>query len=750
VLTAEQWDETAYLERELARRELLAFTRYTARDYQVAWFHERLAAELDAVLSGRTKRLIVNMPPQNGKSELVSRRFPAFALGRNPNLRIIHGSYNADLARDMSRDVKRVIATQEYRRLFPQVRLGTAKDPEVNMADQFDVVGTEGSYRAAGVGQGIAGKSMLLGIIDDPIKSRAEGESEAYRRLVWNWYVSDFRTRSMGDQTAIVLVQTRWHEDDLAGRLISLAKRDPMAEQWRVVSFPALIETTDQIQPGDPRGLGEALWPSRFSRQWLLQTKATSGLYDWCTPSETPILMGDFTSKRIIDVKPGDVVMGFVKRQTRRGRRELRPAKVLATGSRRAVVCDISMASGRPVRCTKEHRWFNGRWYRKTPYRPASIGGSLHFAAEPFDTCSDSERLLWAYLAGIVDGEGSVGRSVLVITQGLDRNKPIYDEIIRVCSALGLRFYERKKLASSGHYIGTIVVCDAASVYRKLIRFTNTAKRAQMILALTRYGAGRNERGKDTVLSITEGREEDVFSLQTETGNYIAWGYLSSNSSLYQQTPVPAGGAMAKRAWFKVGRPMGTPLRRCRCWDLAGTKPVAGRDPDWTVGALIGQYTGGDWCVEHILRIRDTAHHVDALMLQTAAADGRRVLVREWQDPGAAGKSVIENHRVMLTGYDYEPLPSSGEKSMRWRPFFVQAEGGHVYIAPGAWNTEFLDEMQVVPYGAHDDQADASAGGFNALVEHKSFGPSAAAVLPGSTTASGPSSDDWRNAFFRR
>lgn len=502
MLTAEQWAETTYLERELARRELLAFTRYTSPSYEAGWHHERLARELDAVLAGHTKRLIVNMPPQNGKSELVSRRFPAFALGKNPHLRIIHGSYNADLARDMSRDVKRVMGTAEYQQLFPLTRLGSAKDPEVNMADQFDIVNAEGSYRAAGVGQGIAGKSMMLGIIDDPIKSRAEAESEAYRRLVWNWYVSDFRTRSMGDQTAIVLVQTRWHEDDLAGRLLALAKRDPMAEQWRVVSFPAVVETLDQLQPGDPRSLGDALWPTRFSKAWLAQTKATSGLYDW--------------------------------------------------------------------------------------------------------------------------------------------------------------------------------------------------------------------------------------------------------SALYQQTPVPAGGAMAQRAWFKIGRPMGTLLRRCRCWDLAGTKPVAGRDPDWTVGALIGQYTGGDWCVEHVIRVRETAHHVDALMKQTALADGRSVLVREWQDPGAAGKSVIENHRVMLAGFDYAPLPSSGEKSTRWRPFFVQGEGGHVYLAPGGWNTEFLDEMQVVPYGAHDDQSDAVAGGFNALVEYKDFGPSAGAVLPGAATVSGPRPDDWRAQYFRR
>lgn len=499
---------------ELGRRELLEFTGYTMPAFRPNWHHARIAAALDDVLAGTIKRLMVFMPPQNGKSELVSRRFPAYALGRRPDWQLIAASYNADLAKEMSRDVQQIVDGPRYQALFPGTRLATAKDVgEVRMAAQFDVRGRDGAYRAAGVGQGIAGKPMHLGLIDDPVKNRAEAESEAYRKMVWNWYVADFSARQTTDQTAIVLVQTRWHEDDLAGRLLRMARENPLADQWTVVSFPAVAELYGEEdfaqQPWlreaaryDPRQVGEALWPSRFSKTWLEAKRIGSGVYDW--------------------------------------------------------------------------------------------------------------------------------------------------------------------------------------------------------------------------------------------------------SALYQQRPVPAGGAMAKREWFKVGPPRTGVIRRVRSWDLAGTEPVHGQEPAWTVGTRLAQCADGMWVVEHVIRVRATANTVDQLMLNTARSDGRGVLVREWQDPGAAGKAVIAAHRRLLAGFDYGGVLASGEKSMQWRPFFVQAEGGNVTLVAAEWNREWLDELAQVPYGRFFDQADSVALGFNELAEVKERGPSAAVVLPGSQTVSGPARGDWRRQYFQR
>jgi predicted phage terminase large subunit-like protein len=238
-----------------------------------------MSRALDRVLSGEIRRLMVFMPPQNGKSELVSRRFPAYALGKRPDLRIIGASYSADLAGDMCRDVQKVMASDEYRVLFPASQLPTHRDPERRMALHFELVNQRGYYRAAGVGGGITGKTANIGIIDDPVKNREEAESETYRKAVWGWYTSTFYTRLFGDTGAIILCLTRWHEDDLAGRLLRNMRDDPGADQWTVLNFPAMAEADRHAE--DRREVGAPLWPSKYPIEELQRRRNVSGEYDW-------------------------------------------------------------------------------------------------------------------------------------------------------------------------------------------------------------------------------------------------------------------------------------------------------------------------------------------------------------------------------------------------------------------------------------------------------------------------------------
>jgi predicted phage terminase large subunit-like protein len=264
---------------ERARRNLIRFTSYTLPRYEVNWHHQVLGSYLDRVLSGEIRRLMAFMPPQNGKSELVSRRFPAYALGKYPDLRIIASSYSASLAGDMSRDVQKVMETDEYAALFPGTRLPTNRDTESRTALHFDIVGRAGYYRAAGVGGPITGKTANIGIIDDPVKNRDEAESEAFRRSVWGWYTSTFYTRLFGDSGSIIICLTRWHEDDLAGRLLRMMQEEPGADQWTVLNFPAIAEA--ERHADDPRTIGDPLWPSKYPLDELNRRRIVSGEYDW-------------------------------------------------------------------------------------------------------------------------------------------------------------------------------------------------------------------------------------------------------------------------------------------------------------------------------------------------------------------------------------------------------------------------------------------------------------------------------------
>ena len=243
---------------EKARRSLGAFTSYTNPDYQEARHQRLLDEHLEAVELGLIDRLMVFMPPRHGKSEKSSKRFPAWFLGRNPKRQIIASSYNSDLATDFGRDVRNIMASQDFADVFPAVSLRQ----DSRAADRMNT-SAGGAYFAAGVGTATTGRGADLGLIDDPFKDRQDADSQLQRDRVWDWYRSTFYTRLMPGG-AIVLVQTRWHEDDLAGRLLAHE-----ADQWTVLDLPAI------------NAAGEALWPEWYDVTALERIRNSIGPREW-------------------------------------------------------------------------------------------------------------------------------------------------------------------------------------------------------------------------------------------------------------------------------------------------------------------------------------------------------------------------------------------------------------------------------------------------------------------------------------
>ena len=242
----------------LARRSLLRFTEYTNPAYVSAGHHKLIAEKLEAVERGEIDRLMIFMPPRHGKSELASKRFPAWCLGRNPKRQIIAASYNSDLANDFGRNVRNIVAEPEFGQVFPGVGLAADSQAANRMNTNHG-----GAYVAAGVGTAVTGRGADIALIDDPFKDREEADSERRRDLVWDWYRSTLYTRLMPGG-AIVLIQTRWHEDDLAGRLLEHDRG-----QWEVLELPAINVS------------GEALWPEWYDIEALGRIKATIGPREW-------------------------------------------------------------------------------------------------------------------------------------------------------------------------------------------------------------------------------------------------------------------------------------------------------------------------------------------------------------------------------------------------------------------------------------------------------------------------------------
>lgn len=215
---------------------------------------------LDKVSTGQCKRLMVFMPPRHGKSEQTTIGYPAYRLLIDPSLRVIVGAYNHSLACTFSRQVRRSVG-----------RLGFQFASDANKQNYWSSVQGGGLY-SVGVGSGVTGFGADLILIDDPVKSRAEAESPAYRQRVLDWYQNDLYTR-LHPGAPLILIMTRWHSLDLAGHLLEQAKEG--GEQWDVVSLPALAEENDRLgrQPDEP------LWPARYSNADFDRIKKAIGSY---------------------------------------------------------------------------------------------------------------------------------------------------------------------------------------------------------------------------------------------------------------------------------------------------------------------------------------------------------------------------------------------------------------------------------------------------------------------------------------
>lgn len=246
---------------ELARRHLIDFARQTMPGYEPARHHYEIAERLEAVERGEINRLAIFMPPRHGKSELVSRRFPAWVLGRDPSHQIIASSYGHDLATDFGREVREIVNDEEYRGIFPEVAL----KPDDRAANRWKT-NHGGSYYAVGVATSATGRGADTFLIDDPFKDREEADSEGRREKVWNWYRSVAYTR-LSPTNRVILVNTRWHEDDLSGRV--LEQMQDGGDQWEVLSLPAIDKEH------------KALWPARYPIERLEAIKKTVGQREW-------------------------------------------------------------------------------------------------------------------------------------------------------------------------------------------------------------------------------------------------------------------------------------------------------------------------------------------------------------------------------------------------------------------------------------------------------------------------------------
>ena len=246
--------------------------------FEDAKHHRVIAKALEQVAKGKIKRLIVTLPPRHGKSEMISRRFIPWLMGKDPFKSIIFATYNEDFAQDFGADCRSIMGTPQFNQVFPNFafRQGGASKSRIQ---------TENGGMSVFVGRGgsITGRGGDVLLVDDPIKDSVEAMSPTLRETLWNWFTQVFMTRLMTEKSKVVIVTTRWHEDDLVGRLTDSSNPHYTKDEcskWKIINLPAFARENDPLK----RKEDEVLWPERFNKDFLeaqrnLDPRGFSALY---------------------------------------------------------------------------------------------------------------------------------------------------------------------------------------------------------------------------------------------------------------------------------------------------------------------------------------------------------------------------------------------------------------------------------------------------------------------------------------
>ncbi len=251
---------------QIARSSLLSYVGLEYPKYQAEPMHELIATALEAVEAGKIRRLLINCPPQHGKTLLASEFFPAWVLGRNPDWKVIAATYNQTRANEVGNVVRNNLTSDTHRAIFPDCEIADTKSVQHVATTQ------RGHYYSTGVGGASTGRGANLFLLDDPLKGREEAESKLIREKIKEWYRAVAYTRLRPDNR-IVIILTRWHLDDLAGFVL----REHAHENWKVIELKAIAEGNDILG----RSPGEALCPNMYNKKHLENVKIIEGTYNW-------------------------------------------------------------------------------------------------------------------------------------------------------------------------------------------------------------------------------------------------------------------------------------------------------------------------------------------------------------------------------------------------------------------------------------------------------------------------------------
>ena len=570
------------------------------------WHLDVICAYLEAVRSGKVRRLLVNIPPGSMKSLLVSVLYPAWTWTSEPTHRFLCGSNEGTLATRDALRMRSLVESSWYQDRWPDVQLS---------GDQREKTLFQNTKRGHRESQGVTGK--ITGkrgdtiLWDDPHDTK-QTESDVMRQgILDSWDMAWSSRMNDPDTSAAIVIMQRIHQKDITGHMLTKE-----GQAWVHLAIPMRFDPDMVFDAGrdigrpdlvDPRTEpGQLMFADRYSERAVRELEGDLGPYG-CTPAESPILMADLSYKPISSVRAGDEVIGFTTPVPGIKRSRLIEATVLETFEYTAPVFRLTLDSGAVIRCTEDHKWFRRHRDADRPtYLPATVGTRLarvcHLGDTDVAACDQREA---GWLAGFFDGDGSCsvnkrksGSSTgqIQFYQGAGRNGPLCDRLEAGLTHFGFEFFytrdQRKDPKAGANYEYRqyrVVGCDLPMFQKFLHQIRPTKWRHRMVQgALNRKWV----LGRERVVSMEPDGTEKVYALKTTTGNYVVWGLASSNSAgQLQQRPSPKGGGEMRKEWLMRYQVKPTRGNKIVLVDPAGErKPGAGKRDNTAMGLfLIGE-----------------------------------------------------------------------------------------------------------------------------------------------------------------
>ena len=530
--TRKKWLAELELIRRRALSDLYYFDKYVLgynlmEEHVHRPFCHFLQKEIERAIGDQITRLVL-MPRNSFKSVAGTVGLSLWRLARDPDTTILITNEKLDKSKGFLKEIKGHISDNDkFKTLFGEWscenRAGKKwSETRIDIATRTKG-GAAPSIEASSVESSETGKHVDLLICDDLVGKSNFQTPEQLDKVI-DYYKDLGSVLKPGGE--MIIIGTRWDYRDLYQYVMDVEKQ--LGDSASIIKYIKSAHRED----------GSLFFPEILTEQFLAEKRVIQGAYFYsCTPAETPVLMSDWTFKPISDVRVGDVVVGFEFGDDGK-KRHLTETVVTETNSRIAPTFEYTLESGRFVRCTQDHQWFNGRspsdCENRRMYSPKDVGNIMCFVTDIDYQPTPEELNDYRYLAGIIDGEGACKHGSIYIHQSLEHNPEVWHEIRQVLARLKIPYTENGD---------SLWLTGGAEIKERIIRFGKPAKSFQILNTINTSAWVVRE--KEKIVSKKPLGSKRVYALTTETGNYIAWGYASKNCQ-YENKPVGKENALIK------------------------------------------------------------------------------------------------------------------------------------------------------------------------------------------------------------